>query len=57
MQKTDVASLEFHTYNSRRRNSHTFVYTSQRLDMWSTIHVADVETMIPSRPKLCAECS
>jgi hypothetical protein len=38
--------LRTHTYTSRYKNSQSFVHTSQRLDMCSASHAADVETII-----------
>jgi hypothetical protein len=56
IQKTNAAYLELDTYTSRYKKSQTFVHTSQRLDMCSASHTADVETIIASdtedRPEL-----
>jgi hypothetical protein len=50
MQKINAAYLELHTYTSRQKNSQSFVHTSQRLDMCSASHTADVETIIQLVP-------
>jgi hypothetical protein len=50
IQKTNAAYLELHTYTSRWKNSQSFVHTSQRLDMCSTSHMADVKTIIQLFP-------
>jgi hypothetical protein len=46
IQKTNSAYLDLHTYTSRYKNSQSCVHTSQRLDMCSASHTADVETII-----------
>jgi hypothetical protein len=51
IQKTNAANLELLTYTSRQKNSQSFVHTSQRLDMCSASHTADVETTIQFVPK------
>jgi hypothetical protein len=50
IQKTNAAYLELHTYTSRWKNSQSFVHTSQRLDMCSASHTADVEMIIQLVP-------
>jgi hypothetical protein len=50
IQKTNAANLELHTYTSRWKNSQSFVHTSQRFDMCSTSHTADVEMIIQLIP-------
>jgi hypothetical protein len=50
IQKTSAAYLEFHTHTIREKNSQSFVNTSQRLDMYSASHTADVETTIKLVP-------
>jgi hypothetical protein len=50
IQKTNAAYLELHTYTSRQKNSQSFVHTSQRLEMCSASHTADVETIIQLVP-------
>jgi hypothetical protein len=50
IQKTNAAYIELHTYTSRLKNSQSFVHTSQRLDVCSASHTADVETIIQLVP-------
>jgi hypothetical protein len=50
IQKTNATYLELHTYTSRQKNSESFVQTSQRLDMCSASHTADVEMIIQLIP-------
>jgi hypothetical protein len=50
IQKLNAAYLELHTYTSRKKNSQSFVHTSQRLHMCSASHTADVETIIKLVP-------
>jgi hypothetical protein len=54
IQKTNAAYLELHTYANRYKNSQSFVHTSQRLDMCSASHTADVETIIQLVPNFCS---
>jgi hypothetical protein len=46
IQKTNAAHLELHLYTSRWKNSQSFVHITQRLDMCSANHTADVEMII-----------
>jgi hypothetical protein len=48
IQKTNAA-IELHSYTSRYKTQ-SFVHTSQRLDMCSASHTADVETIIQLVP-------
>jgi hypothetical protein len=52
IQKTNTAFLELHTYTSRYKNSQSFVHTSQRLDMCSASHTADIEMIIQLVPNV-----
>jgi hypothetical protein len=50
IQKTNAAYLELHNQHQSIENSQSFIHTSQRLDMSSASHTADVETIIQLVP-------